>query len=148
MIIELSARPLLFFIRTKPFWLVLTLPLIRGALQYALYKEVSETLYTEVSLIAAALIFTILETRNFKVQIFSGKIVTKNGFFIKKTKAVEIEKISLVLIKANLIEEALGLARVFIFAEYAERRKGELRFRVRKKNLKILEGLLFDGSQN
>lgn len=148
MIIELSARPLLFFIRTKPFWLVLTLPLIRGVLQYALYKEVSETLYTEVSLIAAALIFTVLETRNFKVQIFSGKIVTKNGFFIKKTKAVEIEKISLVLIKTNLIEEVLGLARVFIFAEYAERRKGELRFRVRKKNLKILEGLLFDNSQN
>lgn len=95
------AHPFMIIRFLKPFWFIAVFPLIKGLIQYILYRDVSGVLTLESVALGIVFFIAVLRWRSISIRIEDDYLTVKQGFLFKKTAKIDIKRLSSVTMSEN-----------------------------------------------
>lgn len=82
---EFKAHPLMILSLIKPFLFVLILPVLKGAVQYLIYRRITGVFTLEAAALIVMLLAAFLRFRSFSIVCGKNGVKISEGVFLKKT---------------------------------------------------------------
>ena len=138
-----KAHPLMLYRFLKPFLFVLVLPLIKGAVQYLFYKQISGVLALEF--IAFSIIFSValLRTLMFSLKVDDDFLTVRNGFFLRRKVKIPRKELSSVSYRRNLADLIFSSVTFRLNTEAGSTEKADVEFKLSRRSAKALWELLY-----
>ncbi len=111
------AHPLMTVRLMRPFLFVLVLPVVKGAIQYLMYRTVSGVLQLEALAFGIILAVAFLKSYFYTVTLDDGLLIIKNGIFFRSKSVIKISRLSSVKVTRNIVDFIFGSASCFINTE-------------------------------
>lgn len=144
---EYKAHPLMIWQLVKPFLFVLIIPLLKGIIQYLMYRRVSGVLTLELIALAVLLIIGFLRLKCFKLKVFDDFIEITQGLLFRKTAWIEISKLSSVVSLQNPIDAVFNAVTLRINTEAGRFGKPDYEFKLFSRDAAKVSELLY-GEEN
>ena len=140
-----KAHPLMLYRFIKPFLFVLVLPLIKGAVQYLIYKEISGVWALEF--IAFSIIFSValLRTLMFSLKVEDDFLTVRNGFFLRRKVKIPRKELSSISYRRNLADLIFSSVTFRLNTEAGSTEKADVEFKLSRRSAKKLWELLYVG---
>lgn len=140
-----KAHPLMLYRFIKPFLFVLVLPLIKGAVQYLIYKEVSGVWTLEF--IAFSIIFSValLRTLMFSLTVDDDFLTVRNGFLLRRKVKIPRKELSSISYRRNLADLIFSSVTFRLNTEAGSTEKADVEFKLSHRSAKALWELLYVG---
>lgn len=119
------AHPLMAVKLIKPFWFVLVLPVVKGALQYILYRRISGVLALEIVAFAAVLSIALLQCYCYTVTVEEDKMTVNKGFLMRSSSVIRLSKLSSVTTTRNPADLLFKTVTCCINTEAGRRSKAD-----------------------
>lgn len=81
---EFKAHPLMILSLIKPFLFVLILPVLKGAVQYLIYRRITGVFTLEAAALIVMLLAAFLRFRSFSIVCGKNGVKIREGVFLKK----------------------------------------------------------------
>lgn len=78
----------------KPFLFVLILPVLKGAVQYLIYRRITGVFTLEAAALIVMLLAAFLRFRSFSIVCGKNGVKIREGVFLKKTSYIAVSKLS------------------------------------------------------
>ena len=140
---EYRAHPLMIFKLLKPFWFVLIIPLLKGALQFLIQRRVSGVLSFEAVCFCFILAIAVLRWRAFRLTLSGDDITVSEGVFFRKQSVINVSKLSSVQTTKNLIDAVTGAVTYRINTEAGRTGKTDFEFKLSAKDSREVSSRLY-----
>lgn len=105
---EFKAHPLMILSLIKPFLFVLILPVLKGAVQYLIYRRITGVFTLEAAALIVMLLAAFLRFRSFSIVCGKNGVKIREGVFLKKTSYIAVSKLSSVQTVQNPLDAVFG----------------------------------------
>lgn len=140
---EYKAHPLMIWQLVKPFLFVLIIPLLRGIIQYIMYKQVSGVLPLETFALSVILIIGFMRLKCFKLRVYDGFVEITQGLIFRKTSWIETEKLSSVVTLQNPVDALFNAVTFRINTEAGRLCKPDYEFKLFLRDAEKVSELLY-----
>ena len=131
----------------KPFLFVLVLPLIKGGIQYLLYRKISGVWLLEAVLVAIIVTIALVRCYTYTVTVAKRELIVKNGIFIRATSHIPKDKISSIYISRGILDRVFGSAICHINTEAGRKGSPDFIFKLSHTDAIKLSKLLYGGEK-
>lgn len=143
---EFKAHPFMILNYMKPFLFVLVIPLLKGIVQYILYKRATGILATEAAALAGILLICFLKCRSFSIVCGKGGVKITSGIFIKQISYISAARLSSVQTVQNPLDAVLGAVTYCVNTEAGKKGDTDFKFKLSVKDSKKASELLYGKS--
>lgn len=137
------AHPLMALRLIKPFLFILVFPLIKGIVEYAQYRKTEGILLWEAVLVAILVIFALIRSKFFSVELGKGGLTVSNGLFLRTKSYIARDKMSSLHISRDILDLIFGSATCHINTEAGRKGSPDFVFKLSISNAQNLSKLLF-----
>lgn len=103
-----KAHPFMMYYFIKPFLFVFILPVLKGAVQYLLFKRITGILFYEVLLLVGLLAVALGRLLAFKIEVDDNCLTVKRGIFLRQTAVIDKNRISSIIMDRTPADFLLG----------------------------------------
>lgn len=143
---EFKAHPLMILNYMKPFLFILIIPLIKGIIQYILYKRATGILAMETAAAAVIILIGLLKCRSFSLVCDKNGVKITDGIFIKKVSYISVSKLSSVQTVQNLLDAVLGAVTYCVNTEAGKKGKPDFKYKLSLKDSNSVSEVLYGKS--
>lgn len=143
---EFKAHPLMILSLIKPFLFVLILPVLKGAVQYLIYRRITGVFTLEAAALIVMLLAAFLRFRSFSIVCGKNGVKISEGVFLKKTSYIAVSKLSSVQTVQNPLDAVFGAVTYCVNTEAGKKGKTDFKFKLSLKNSKKVSELLYGKS--
>lgn len=143
---EFKAHPLMILSLIKPFLFVLILPVLKGAVQYLIYRRITGVFTLEAAALIVMLLAAFLRFRSFSIVCGKNGVKIREGVFLKKTSYIAVSKLSSVQTVQNPLDAVFGAVTYCVNTEAGKKGKTDFKFKLSLKNSKKVSELLYGKS--
>ena len=130
----------------KPFLFVLILPVLKGAVQYLIYRRITGVFTLEAAALIVMLLAAFLRFRSFSIVCGKNGVKIREGVFLKKTSYIAVSKLSSVQTVQNPLDAIFGAVTYCVNTEAGKKGKTDFKFKLSLKNSKKVSELLYGKS--
>ena len=141
--ITFKAHPLTVLMLIKPFLFILVLPIIKGFIEYIVYKKTSGILTAETVAFAVIILLAASGYKNFEVSLFKNKLTVKKGIIFKTETAINIKKLSCVSTEKNPLDFFFKAVTFCINTESGRKKRADVQFKLYFDDAKILSSQIY-----
>lgn len=141
------AHPIMLLRFLKPFLFVLVIPLLKGAVQYLLYRRITGVLALEAIAFSIVFAIALLRLLAFSISCEEEVVTIKSGFLIRSGAKIGFEAISCVSASQNPVDLIFGSVSCSINTEAGASGKADFCFKLSKKDALRLSALLYSGKR-
>lgn len=138
-----KAHPVFMYNMLKRFVFVLILPVLKGAVQYVLYRRISGVILLESVALIFILFLSVWRLVSFRIVIKDDYLYITDGVIIKKRAALPIAEISTITVTANFILDLLKAKNVSINTESGIYGKKDFSFKLYKTDVDRLLDMVY-----
>lgn len=143
-----KAHPFMIYYFIKPFLFVFILPVLKGAVQYILYKEITGVLFLEVLLLAILFVSAFLRLLVFRIEVEKDKLIVERGIFVRQTSVIDKERISSISLNRSPFDFLLGSVTVRINTEAGMINSPDFQVKLSVSDSERLYSLLYGDTLN
>ncbi|HAY97636.1 MAG TPA: hypothetical protein DCY23_05050, partial [Ruminococcaceae bacterium] len=130
---EFKAHPLMILSLIKPFLFVLILPVLKGAVQYLIYRKITGVFTLEAAALIVMLLAAFLRFRSFSIVCGKNGVKISEGVFLKKTSYIAVSKLSSVQTVQNPLDAVFGAVTYCVNTEAGKKGKTDFKFKLSLK---------------
>ena len=139
------AHPLMAVKLMKPFLFVLILPVIKGLIQYVLYRRISGILTLEAAAFALIVVLSLLECYFFTVSVENDIITVKKGLLMRSVSVIKLSRLSSLTTTRNPADLIFKTVTCFINTEAGQKDKPDFECKLRISDAaRLLHGVYGD----
>ncbi len=132
----------------RPFLFVLVLPVIKGAVQYLIYREISGILALEMAAITVISAIALIKSRLFTISVCGDALEIQNGIFFRTRSKISFSSLSSVTATRNLVDFIFKTATFYINTEAGKRNKPDFCCKLRVADARaIFKRVYGEGAQ-
>lgn len=109
----------------KPFLFVLILPVLKGAVQYLIYRRITGVFTLEAAALIVMLLAAFLRFRSFSIVCGKNGVKIREGVFLKKTSYIAVSKLSSVQTVQNPLDAIFGAVTYCVNTEAGKKGKSD-----------------------
>lgn len=121
-------HPLMIFSFLKPFLFVLVIPVIKGLLQYIIYRRISGIISFEIYLFAAILLIAVARWLSFTVVHTDKSLTINSGMIFKSHAKISLDKLSCFSQTVNPVLKLCGAVSFEVNTEAGGRENADFKF--------------------
>lgn len=144
---EFRAHPLMILNLLKPFLFVLVIPVLKGLIQYILYRRISGVIQLGIAVFAAISAIAALRWRCFKMTVDEDIIAIDKGVLAKTHAVIPIPKISSVRTAQNPLDTIFRAVTFSINTEAGAKGKADFQFKLSVRDSRTVSRLLYGDEQ-
>ncbi len=137
------AHPVYVYKILKRFVFVLILPVVKGLVQYIMYRRISGVLLLEGIALGVVAAISLVRLLTFKITASRDVIVIEDGIFLHKKAEIPINKISSVTTNGHILLDIFGAVGMSINTEVGAHGKKDFDFKLYKSDAAALETLIY-----
>lgn len=137
------AHPLMIFRFLKPFLFVLIIPVLEGALRYALYRRTSRILAAEIAVFLLISAIAVMRWSRFSLSVEDRKITLRQGVFFREKHTLRATAVSSVTVRQNPADFLFRSVTVSLCTEAGRPNGADFEFKLGKRNAEELMRELF-----
>ena len=138
-----KAHPIYIYKMLKRFVFVLILPVLKGAIQYILYRRISGVILLESIALAAIIALSVWRLLSFKVVLVSDNLIIEDGVILRKRAVIPIENISSIAITSHFVIGVFGAVNVSVNTESGIYGRKDFSFKMYKKDAAVFETMIY-----
>lgn len=143
-----KAHPFMMYYFIKPLLFVFILPVLKGAVQYLLFKRVTGILFYEVLLLIGLLVFALLRLFAFKIEVTQDSLTVKRGIFVHQTAVIDKNRISSIIMDRTPLDFLLGSVTFKINTEAGIIKSPDFRIKMWVSDAKRLYSHIYGNTLN
>lgn len=143
-----KAHPFMMYYFVKPFLFVFILPVLKGAIQYLIYKKITGVLFYEVLLLIGLFLIALMRLLAYKIEVDEDSLTVKRGIFCHQTAVIHKKRISSVIIDRTPLDFLLGSATFKINTEAGRIKTPDFKIKVWASDSKRLYTHLYGKDLN
>ncbi len=140
---EFKAHPLMVLSIIRPFLFILTIPVIRGLVQYIKAGEITQICGREIILMSLILIYGILRWYFFRLTLGRDTVTVRDGIFMVREAVIPINGLSSVQSAQNPFDYVFRCVTFRINTEAGSREKTDYSFKLSRKDAHKVSDLLY-----
>ena len=137
------AHPVFIYTMLKKFWLVLILPVLKGAVQYILYRRISGVILLEGIALFFIVALSVWRLVSFKIEIKDKFLYITDGIVIKKKATIPLSEISTITVTDHFFLSLLKASNVSINTESGIYGKKDFSFKLYKTDAARLQDIVY-----
>ena len=143
-----KAHPFMMYFFVKPFLFVFILPVLKGAVQYLLYKRITGVLFYEVLLLIGLFLIALWRLLAFKIEVNEDSLTVKRGIFLRQTAVIGKNRISSIIIERTPLDFLFGSATFKINTEAGRIKTPDFKVKVWNSDSKQLYSHIYGKKLN
>lgn len=149
MIKTFKAHPLMILKFIKPTWVLLFLPIIKGAVQYLTEKNLEGVVGLSVITVCIAITVAVLQWRSYKLECNTeSRVLTITyGLVFKRIARIDIAKLSSVQATQNPLDYLFWAVTFKINTEAGIHNRTDFEFKLSKRESKEISSLLYGNEE-
>ncbi len=144
---EFRTHPLMIISMMKRFLFVLVLPVVKGIVQYIIFRRVTGFLTLEIMGFAAIAAAAVLRCRAYRIVCGSKTVTVYTGVLFKKCSVIPVSKLSSVQTVQNPLDAVFGAVTYRVNTEAGKKGKTDFEFKLSLKDSKKVSELLYGKSE-
>ncbi len=140
------AHPLMMARFIRPFLFVLVLPLVKGAIQYLMYREISGVLALEAVTFAIICAISLIKCMFFTVTVDGEHLTVRNGVLFRTVSVISFSSLASVRATRNIVDFVFGTVTCHINTEAGKRGKIDYSCKLLRRDAMALFGGVYGDS--
>lgn len=127
----------------KPFLFILILPVLKGTVQYIIYRRISGVLSLETAAFCLLIVIAVLRWLSYKITVTDGTITVQSGVFFKQKAVIRENIISSSILSQNLPEKVLFCTRYRLNTESGRKSAADFEIKLFTRDAAALQRILY-----
>lgn len=140
---EFKAHPVYVYKMLERFLFVLIFPVIKGFLQYILYKRISGVILLEGIALGVIIALSVIKVIVFKITVTEKQLFIEDGILFHKSAVIPIKNLSNITFTRHFLLDIIGAVTVSVNTEVGIYGKKDFQFKLYKKDAERLEALIY-----
>ncbi len=132
----------------KPIWFVAVIPLLKGLIQYLIYRNVTGILSLEAVALGIIIVFAVFRWRSIMIEVKGGGLTVRQGFIIKRVAHIEPDVLSCVSIRQNPVDVIFRSVSCRINTEAGRPARPDFDIKLYVNDAKVLSGIVYGSECN
>ena len=142
-----KAHPVMLLRFLKPFLFVLVIPLLKGAVQYLIYRRITGVWAMEALAFSVIFIIALLRLLAFSVSCENDIITVKSGLVLRNRAEISFGALSCVSVSQNPLDMIFSSVTYNINTEAGASGKADFCLKLSKSDARRLSALLYSGKR-